>query len=72
MLSRATLIGSLEKLDAEAVKKAVTQYNEVHGKRVGVDAVGQGGLDIYYSGEIMMRRGPGHAHLSQSSPPCLT
>ena len=28
VLSRATLIGSLEKLDAEAVKKAVTQYNE--------------------------------------------
>lgn len=46
VLSRATLIGSLEALDEAAADAAAAQYNAVHGENVGVDAAGQS--DNYY------------------------
>ena len=46
VLSRATLIGSLELLDDAAAEAASKQYNAVHGENVGVDATGAS--DNYY------------------------
>ncbi|ACO65507.1 predicted protein [Micromonas commoda] len=50
VLSRATLIGSLSRLDDEAATKASKQYNETHGENVGVDAVA--GSDVYYKFDV--------------------
>jgi hypothetical protein len=46
VLSRATLIGSLELLNDDASAAAASQYNAVHGENVGVDAAGD--ADNYY------------------------
>ncbi len=48
VISRATLIGALHKLDDDDVEsqKAAAQYDETHGAGVGVDAAGVG--DEYY------------------------
>lgn len=46
VMSRATLIGSLERLDDDAAAAAAAQYNAVHGENVGVDAAGA--ADNYY------------------------
>jgi hypothetical protein len=46
VLSRATLIGSLERLDDAASDAASAHYNAVHGENIGVDAAGQS--DNYY------------------------
>ena len=50
VLSRATLIGSLSRLDDDAATKASKQYNETHGENVGVDAVA--GSDVYYKFDV--------------------
>jgi hypothetical protein len=47
VLSRATLIGKLEKLDAEDAEKAAIRYDRVHGENVGVDAMQRN--DDYYA-----------------------
>eukprot|EP00227_Mantoniella_beaufortii_P018601 CAMPEP_0197587078 /NCGR_PEP_ID=MMETSP1326-20131121/8825_1 /TAXON_ID=1155430 /ORGANISM="Genus nov. species nov., Strain RCC2288" /LENGTH=377 /DNA_ID=CAMNT_0043151769 /DNA_START=65 /DNA_END=1198 /DNA_ORIENTATION=- len=46
VLSRATLIGKLEQLDADAAAKASEVYNAVHGENVGVDAAESS--DVYF------------------------
>ena len=50
VLSRATLIGSLSRLDDDGATKASKQYNETHGENVGVDAVA--GSDVYYKFDL--------------------
>ena len=50
VLSRATLIGSLSRLDDDAATKASKQYNETRGENVGVDAVA--GSDVYYKFDV--------------------
>ena len=50
VLSRATLIGSLSRLNDDAATKASKQYNETHGENVGVDAVA--GSDVYYKFDV--------------------
>ena len=50
VLSRATLIGSLSRLDDDGATKASKQYNETHGENVGVDAVA--GSDVYYKFDV--------------------
>ena len=50
VLSRATLFGSLSRLDDDAATKASKQYNETHGENVGVDAVA--GSDVYYKFDV--------------------
>ena len=46
VLSRATLIGSLVKLDDDAAEMARAQYDDTHGSHVGVDA--SVAADVYY------------------------
>ena len=46
VLSRATLIGSLVKLDDDAAEMARAQYDDTHGSHVGVDA--SAAADVYY------------------------
>ena len=50
VLSRATLIGSLSRLNDDDATKASKQYNETHGENVGVDAVA--GSDVYYKFDL--------------------
>ena len=50
VLSRATLIGSLSRLNDDDATKASKQYNETHGENVGVDAVA--GSDVYYKFDV--------------------
>jgi hypothetical protein len=50
VLSRATLIGELRKLDDADSQKAAALYDETHGAGSGVDALGNG--DEYYRLEV--------------------